>query len=171
MAAPFGTTLEVVEPKSTGEFFKQSIDDCNLEIDRAILYQTMASGEAQHGNLGSGGTADAHQDIMELPIKYGKQRVAHMIAWDICMDLIQANWGTEAMELCPTVSLGDVESHNFAEMGKTLASLGYSVDMSQFEDIDTDLGMPQRASGWQQKAEDAAAKAAAPAKKETAVEK
>lgn len=156
MAAPHGTEVTMMEPKSTGEFFKQSIDDCNLEIDRAILYQTMASGEPQSGNLGSGGTSESHQDIMGLPIKYGKLRVAHMIAWDICMDLIRANWGDEAMELCPTVSLGDVESHNFAEMGKTLASLGYTVDPSQYEGIDADLGLPARAADWQKKAEEAA---------------
>lgn len=155
---PYGTEIELLEAKGEGEAFHLFQNDCDRDISEAILYQALATGEAQEGNLGSGGGADAHQDILELPIHYGKRTLANMIAHEICRAIVIQNYGEEALPLLPVISLGDVESHNFAEMAAPLAQLGYSVDESQFDGIDSDLGLPAREVGWRErKAKEAAA--------------
>jgi hypothetical protein len=147
-AFPHGAEIEMLESKSEGQVFKIIGDDCDRDINKAILLQTLASGEAQHQARAS---SETHQDILELPIQYGKKALANMIAWDICRFIITQNYGEEYLAYCPIVALGDIESHNFAEMAKPLASLGYSLDVSQFEGIDRELGMPERAQGWQER--------------------
>lgn len=147
-AFAYDAKIQMLEAQGEGQAFKLFQDDCDRDINRAILYQTLASGEAQHQARAS---SETHQDIMELPVNYGKQTLANMIAHDICRLIVAQNYGEQFLPLLPVIGLGDVESHNFAEMAAPLGKLGYTLDQSQFEGIDADMGLPPRESGWRER--------------------
>jgi hypothetical protein len=160
LALPYGSEIEIFEAKRDGVAFSSFVAYLDSQISKRILLQTLASNEAKHQSKSAG---EVHQDIMALIVAYGKQTTVDMIVTDILRPLVKYNFGEDALDLMPIVTLGDTESQDFAEAATAIAALataGY-LDDSQYDHIDQDLGLPARAAGWIEKKQAAATALAA----------
>jgi phage gp29-like protein len=135
-AFPYGTLLKVLESSGEGQPFHNAFTWCDQQITTAVLHQTRATMEAQHGSRADSETG---QDILGTIQRQAKRAVATMIKRDDGPDVARA--------LTPKVSLGSVEQHDFAAYATAIAALAKSgyLDASQYAGIDEKLNLPPRA--------------------------
>lgn len=145
LAIPNGAEVKTLFAFTTGDAFRLAIDLFNHEINQGILFQSLATQEAQ---FGSRAASQVHQDILELPIQYLRTRAEEMIRLDMFANWLRLNYGEEAVDLAPYPNLGDTEQQNFAVKASSVASLmrsGY-FDPGQLRDMDQELGVPVRSA-------------------------
>ncbi len=144
-AFDYGTILGALEVQNDGAPFRDALTLCDQQITIAVLHQTLATLEAQHQARAS---SEVHQDVLDTLQRQAKRSVARMLHRDVLMPLVRYNYGEDAAKrLTPSVSLGEVEQHDFAAMANAIAALakaGY-LDPSQYAEVDTQLGLPPRA--------------------------
>jgi hypothetical protein len=144
-AFPYGTLLKVLESSGEGQPFHNAFTWCDQQITTAVLHQTRATMEAQHGSRADSETG---QDILGTIQRQAKRAVATMIKRDVLTPLVSYNYGPDvARALTPKVSLGSVEQHDFAAYATAIAALAKSgyLDASQYAGIDEKLNLPPRA--------------------------
>lgn len=152
---PYGAVVQPLEMQGNGEAFRLALDALNQEITKAILYQTLATGE---GQFMARAASETHQDVLDLIIRYGKLSLAHIIETDIVRDLIRYNFGEEqARTLAPQVVLPNTEIQDFAQNAAaigTLMSVDYLAD-DQMAETDAKLGLKVRdMDKWQKQREE-----------------
>jgi histone H1/5 len=160
LVVPFGAEVEPIQPQGEGQVFHAAIDLFNREIVHAILMQTRATREAEHGSKADSQTG---QDVMGLLVAYGREVLAETLRDDLFRHLVALNYGEDdAAEFTPLVTFGDVESHDKSAMwgaAATLLSSGY-LGESQLAELDAMIGLPIRdAEADAKAAEEKAAKA------------
>lgn len=143
LVVPHGTTVQSLFTYTTGEAYRFAIDLLNHEINQGMLFQSLATMEAQ---FGSRAASQTHQDILELPIQYVRTSVEEMVRRDLFQLWIRLNYGEDAVRLTPTCNLGDTAQQNFNQKAMAMARLEASgfIDPSQYRGIDEELGLPVR---------------------------
>lgn len=143
LALPFGAKLELLASSGDGAAFLNAFGLYDRQITTAVLGQTRATMEAEHGSK-----ADASQgaDILATFIRQTRKALARMLRRDVLRDLIRANFGDNAVPLTPRVSFGETEQLNVAPLMTGVANLmrvDY-LDPSQLPDLDIQLGLAAR---------------------------
>ena len=142
IALPHGSDVKSLFTYNTGEAFRFAVDLLNHEINKGILFQSLATMEAQ---FGSRSASQTHQDILEIAIQYVRTTLENMVAQMLSF-LLRINFGDDAVALTPKVNLGDTEQQDFAAKAGAVARLDTAGfwDASQYPQLDTMLGAPRR---------------------------
>jgi hypothetical protein len=150
LVIPNDAKVNALEVRNQGDPFDAAIALFDRQIAKSILNQTLATEEAK---FQARAAAQTHQDILGLPIRYGKKAVEAMIKRDICYYLLKYNYGKEiADKYTPEVNLSETEAQDFPEFATAIAKLKHTgfLHHSQFEEIDSWLNLPQRRPGWEE---------------------
>ncbi|WP_406698575.1 hypothetical protein V5E97_06795 [Singulisphaera sp. Ch08] len=165
---PAGSELHVIEPKSNGEAFLNGFNLFDQQICLAIGLQTRASLEAKHGSKADSETAE---NTRGLVIDYGREAGSDWLEKQLLYDSVALNFGKDVADaLMPIVIISQTEQQDLPAKWTAAASVGYTLGESQLEEMDADLGLPERdmeadkaaADEAAQKAADLAAKMAPP---------
>lgn len=139
---PFGSTLDVISPVATGSnIFSGAFDFLDGQMAKAILSQTRATEEAQHGSRADSQTG---QDLLGIGILFHKTAVVEMVRNDLLSLIVEANFGQAGLEVLPLVSLGDVNPEDIAAQLPGYVQAGYQVDPSQFRELDVKFKLTPR---------------------------
>lgn len=153
---PAGSELNVIEPKSKGEAFLNGFSLFDSQICLAIGLQTRASLEARHGSKADSDTAENTRGLI---IDYGREAGSDWLEKQVLYESVRLNFGKDiADSLMPCVLISQTESHDMADRWRAASSLGFRVGESQFEELDADMGLPQRDLEADKAAADLAAK-------------
>jgi hypothetical protein len=145
-AIPHGAEAEVLEAKSDGAAFERALDLLRREIVSSILLAARATMEAKNGSKADSETAG---DVTGNLIRFLRQWAAGWIR-EILYKANCYNFGREVAEaFTPTVSLGDVEHQDIAELLDGIAALmrGNYFTEGQLPSLDAMLGLPVRSAG------------------------
>lgn len=144
MGLPYGTLVDTLQVAGDGQAFHNAFLHCDQQITVAILHQTRATMEAEHGSKADSETG---QDILGTIQRQAKRSVCTMLRRDILRPLVSYNYGPDAARrLTPNASLGSVEKQDFNAFALAIAALakvGY-LDPSQYAAIDQQLNLPAR---------------------------
>lgn len=144
MGLPYGTLVDTLAVAGDGQAFHNAFLHCDQQITVAVLHQTRATMEAQHGSRADSETG---QDILGTLQRQAKRSVCTMLRRDILRPLVSYNYGPEAARaLTPHASLGGVEKQDWGAKALAVAALakvGY-LDPSQYAAIDKELNLPAR---------------------------
>lgn len=143
-AFPHGAKVEALSAGSDNSQFSRFFQLCDQQITRAILLQDLATNE---GKFGTRAQASTHMDVLALRVWHLKNIVAEAIRTDILKPLLYYNFGPEAGELTPAVSLGDTERKDWATDAQAAAVIGPLVPDSVWAAICAQLGLPQPEEG------------------------
>ena len=144
MGLPYGTLVNTLEVAGDGQAFHNAFLHCDQQITIAILHQTRATMEAEHGSRADSETG---QDILGTIQRQAKRSVCTMLRRDILRPLVSYNYGPEAArQLTPNCSLGSVEKQDFNAFALAIAALAKVnyLDPSQYAAIDEKLNLPAR---------------------------
>jgi phage gp29-like protein len=143
LALPAGSAVTPIQSLGDGAAFTRAITDCNHEIIKAILTQTLATEEGEHQARAA---AAVHSDVLDTLVRQGKKSVVRMLARDVLRPWVAYNWGPRADALVPIPSLGTTEEQDKTALMNAVANLqraGYP-HPSQYPAIDQMLGLPVR---------------------------
>lgn len=141
-ALPYGSELNLLQVGAGGAApFFESIRHFNIEINRAITGQHLATGEGQSQSRSA---ADVHAIILKQYINSIRHFMAKQIERDIVNPIIQANFGNVPYDLLPVVDLGDGDIYppSLTEVA-VLLQAGYFTD-DQLTALDKKYGFPVR---------------------------
>lgn len=142
LAIANGAKVYTVGGTGDGSAFTKSVDLFNREITQAILYQTRATLEAEHGSKAD---TDSSADIFGLLVRYGRSLLSGVYRRDVIHRGIEINFGkADADEFCPEVSFGETEHQDYASLWTAFASLVSSgaLDPSQIPGMCQKIGIP-----------------------------
>lgn len=141
MVAPYGSEIDMVTSQGEGEAFRKAVDLFDRQIVLAIHGSTRLALEAEHGSKADSQTG---QDVVGLRIATGKDRLGACLTRDLVRPLILMNYGADALELAPKVTLATVEQQDKAKMIAAYAQAMAAglIHESQLQAIHADLGMP-----------------------------
>lgn len=143
VVVPAGAEVLPIQPQGDGAVFRNMLDDCNREITQAILLQTRATMEAQHGSKADSQTG---QDVLGMLVEMGRKSLGACVRKMLRL-LITLNHGEEvAARLTPLVTFGQTDQQDRAALwgaAATLKSSGY-VGESQIAELDQMIGLPIR---------------------------
>lgn len=145
IAVPNGAAVTplAVDYAAGGTAFDTAFGLFDRQIVKAVLHQTLATEEAQHGTRAQ---ASVHQDALSMVLVQAKLSVARMIRADILRALIRYNFGDKYVPLTPLVNLGETEQQDVTPLMLAVAALervGWFTD-SQRPAVDSLLNLPQR---------------------------
>ncbi len=151
---PFESKVQPVEMRGQGAPFVNAFHLCNDEITQAIQHQALTT---QTSGTGTRAQAGVHQNTQGTIIRQGKWSTARTVKNDILRKFVLYNYGEQYVPLTPDVSLGQMESYEFAANAAGVAALQASkyLDETQLPGIDEMLGMPQRGDDWQKRFKEA----------------
>jgi hypothetical protein len=138
---PFGATVKPLEVQGEGAPFLNAYEYLDGQMSTAYLHQKLATSEAQFGTRAQSQT---HQDILDTLTEFDRTKVEEFIEREIFLPLVRYNYGEAAEHLVPKASLGDTGEADLAEQLQGLAAVGYTVDASQYPEIDARTGLPPR---------------------------
>lgn len=147
LAFQAGALVTPVQSQGEGRAFLSAFDEYDRQISKAILTQTLATGEGQHQARAA---ASVHQDVLTTLIRQGRRAVVRMLRRDVLQQIIRLNFGEQAtQELTPKVSLGNVEQVDFGTTANAIAALVKAryLDPSQYPAVDELLNLPARDPG------------------------
>ena len=170
IVVPHGAEVDLLTPPpGSGSPFQPAVEYYDKQISKAILSQALATNEGEHSSLGTGGEGQG-KDIFDL-VAEGLEAAMSGMVRNILATTVEFNYGPDACDLVPNVTLSKVEEADFSAMATAVAALetsGY-LDDSQKDELDAKIGLPKRAADWLKKKADAlkaataALKAAPPA--------
>lgn len=143
VAVPHGTNIKPFEVTGDGSVFLKAFEYFDSEMAKAILGQTLATGEGKHDSRAA---ASVHQDILGLFVSHLKRELEAVIQEDVIKELVRLNYGPDLLPLAPKASLGDVTPQDLAALYTAVALLqksGYLED-SQKPELDARMGLPVR---------------------------
>jgi hypothetical protein len=139
-----GSAVTVVQSQGEGRAFLAAFDEYDRQIAKAILTQTLATGEGQHQARAA---ASVHQDVLTTLVRQGRRAVVRMLKRDVLRQMIRFNFGEQAaLDLTPKVTLGMIEQQDFSAHATAIAALTSAkyLDPSQFPLVDELLSLPPR---------------------------
>jgi phage gp29-like protein len=138
--------VDKIQSEGEGQAFLSAIELYNREITHAVLKQTRATMEAQHGSRADSQTAT---DILDVVVGWVQGVLARAFRAQVVRRLVLMNFGsTAARELCPQVLFSGSGKPDFAATALAVAQLqsaGY-LAASQLAGIDQMLSLPVRAA-------------------------
>ncbi len=143
LVVPSGAEVVPIQPQGDGAVFHKAVDLFNREIVQAILLQTRATREAEHGSRADSETG---QDIFGLLVASGREMLAATLRDDGFRQLVALNYGQDvADEFTPLVTFGTQDQDRAAQWNAVanLMRAGYLGD-SQLEEVDSMMGLPIR---------------------------
>jgi hypothetical protein len=144
MVVPPGTEVHFVELQGDGLPFIRSFDQCDAQITKAILTQSLATEEGQHQSRAA---SQVHQDVLDTLVRQGKRALVRMLSEDILRPWVARNFGDDAGEsLVPIPTLGTTESQDQPTLMTAVAGLMRAnyFHPSQLPHVDELLGLPVR---------------------------
>jgi hypothetical protein len=139
-----GSKVDVVEATGNGEAFDKAFTFYNTEITKGIQYQALSTNEGQHQSRAASQT---HENVKDMVINFAKEALADCINQDIIYNLVRYNYGEDvARRFAPKVDFSDGAAQDFATDSTAIAALqtsGY-LHVSQYQGIDSKLGLPPR---------------------------
>lgn len=150
---PNGMTVDQLESADDGHGFSDAIGTCDGQIGKAILRQTLATGEAQFGTRAQSQT---HLDILDLVVWNLRGLVAQVLRADLIRQMVRYNFGEDAVAYMPLVSLGDSERRDWAQDATAAAAIAGELTDSQWNAITSQLGIPAPQPGEQSRSRAAA---------------
>jgi hypothetical protein len=136
---PNGAEVDQLQVVGEGAGFERAINVADSQIGKGILFQTLATSEAQFGTRAQSQT---HLQVLDMLVWWLKGKVADMIANDLIKAMIRYNYGDEALEFAPIVSLGDTERRDWATDASSASLLEPAITDSQWNHLTTQLGIP-----------------------------
>lgn len=146
IVVPPGSEVSQLDIVDDGAGFERAIAVADGQIAKAILYQTLATGEAQFGTRAQ---SETHMSVLDLLVAWLKSKVAAAIERDLVRTTIRWNFGEEALVYTPQISLGDTERRDWSVDAAAAAALEPAVTDSQWNAITDQLGLPQPLPGEQ----------------------
>lgn len=143
LALKGGSKVQEIGAQGAGTPFFKAIEIFDRQMEAGVLLQTLASSEGIHQNRAA---AQTHMTILDQLVWWLKGVVADMLVSDLLRPLIRYNFGDDALELVPQVSLGDTERRDFATDSAAVAVLykaGY-LQPDQLKQTDAMLGLAIR---------------------------
>lgn len=142
---PDGAKLNTIMSTGEGQAFHRAFALYGREIVTAIINQTRAILEAEHGSKADSETS---QDVLDTLVRQAKKSVVRKIRRDILRRVVRYNYGEKAIPLTPLASLGDVEEQDRTPMWNAIANLMRAkyLDLSQLMPLDVQAGLPPRQS-------------------------
>jgi hypothetical protein len=120
MATLAETEIQVIQSAGGGEAFQSALGYDDKAIVKTILTQTLATEDAPHQARAA---AEIHQGSIDTIVKQSKQSFAGSFRDDVLKVWVRRNWGEQAADLTPLVSLGVTEAPDLAAMMNAVASL------------------------------------------------
>lgn len=136
---PTGAEVDQLAVAGDGEGFERAVQVADSQIGKGILYQTLATGEAQFGTRAQ---SETHMGVLDLLVWELKGEVADVIKNDVIRQIIRYNFGDDAMKFSPLVSLGDSERRDWSKDATAAAMIEPAITDSQWNAITTQLGLP-----------------------------
>jgi phage gp29-like protein len=136
---PNGSEIDQLEVVGEGAGFERSINVADGQITKGILFQTLATSEAQFGTRAQSQT---HMQVLDLLVWWLKGKIAGMIKADLVKQVIRYNFGVEFLQFAPIITLGDTERRDWSKDATAAASLSSVITESQWLSITNQLGLP-----------------------------
>jgi hypothetical protein len=145
IAAKGGTKIQEIGAQGAGTPFFKAIEIFDRQMETGILLQTLATSEGVHQNRAA---AQTHMSVLDMLVWWLKGVVVDVLVADLLRPLVRFNFGDDALELVPKVSLGDTERREFSTDAEAIATLykaGY-LQPDQLKQTDAMLGLAIRRS-------------------------
>jgi len=139
LVTPHGTTVDLLQVEAQGEAFERALKIDGQEITLAILLQTRATKEAQHGSKADSQTGE---NLLNDLVWSLKGKLARTLRKQCLEVLVYLNWGPENVNLTPSLSLGDSDRKDWATDASAASELAPHVTDSQWDALTTQLGLP-----------------------------
>lgn len=143
LAVKGGTKVSEIGAQGAGTAFFKAIELFDSQMETAVLLQTLATSEGLHQNRAA---STMHMSILDQLIYWFKGVVIDMLISDLLRPMIRYNFGDDALEFIPKISLGDTERREFAVDASAIAALkkaGYFTP-EQLRQTDEILGFEPR---------------------------
>src|SRR5262249_35025325 len=95
---PNGAAVQQLDPVGEGAGFERAINLADSQISKGLLYQTLATSEAQFGTRAQSQT---HMQVLDLLVWRLKGKIACAIKCDLVEKAIRYNFGDEALRFTP----------------------------------------------------------------------
>lgn len=143
LAAKGGTKISEIGAQGAGTPFFKAIELFDSQIETGILLAPLATSEGVHQ---SRATSTMHMTVLDQLVYWFKGVVVDMLLADLLRPIVRYNFGDDALEFMPKMSLGDTERREFGADGITIATLakaGYFTP-EQYRQTDEILGFEPR---------------------------
>jgi hypothetical protein len=136
---PNGAQIEQLEVMGEGAGFERGINVADSQISKAILFQTLATSEAQFGTRAQ---SETHMGVLDMVVWWLKGRIAKALKSDLVEKIIRYNFGDEALRFTPQISLGDTERRDWATDAAAAVQLSSEITDSQWNAVTEQIGLP-----------------------------
>lgn len=162
LVIPNGAEVEQLAVVGEGAGFERAITVADGQITKGILFQTLATGEAQFGTRAQ---SETHMGVLDLLVAWLKGKVAAAVERDLVKTTIRWNYGDDWLIYAPQISLGDTERRDWSVDATAAAAIEAAITDSQWNAVTDQLGLPAPLPGEQPRrnARPAAVQASAPA--------
>jgi hypothetical protein len=143
---PNGAEVDQLDVVGEGAGFERAINVADSQISKGILYQMLATSEAQYGTRAQSQT---HMQVLDLVVWWLKGKIAKAVKCDLIEKAIRYNFGDEALRFTPMVSLGDSERRDWAVDATAAVALSPEITDSQWNAVTDQLGLPPALPGEQ----------------------
>jgi hypothetical protein len=143
---PNGAEVDQLDVEGEGAGFERAINVADSQISKGILFQTLATNEAQFGTRAQSQT---HMGVLDLLVWNLKGKISRAVKCDLLEKAIRYNFGDEALRFAPAVSLGDTERRDWATDAIAAVSLSSEITDSQWNSVTEQLGLPAPLPGEQ----------------------
>lgn len=143
LAAKGGTKISEIGAQGAGTPFFKAIELFDSQMETGILLQTLATSEGVHQSRAA---STMHMTVLDQLVYWFKGVVVDMLLADLLRPMVRYNFGDDALEFMPKISLGDTERREFATDSAaiaTLAKAGY-LTPEQYRHTDEILGLEPR---------------------------
>lgn len=143
LAAKGGTKISEIGAQGAGTPFFKAIELFDSQMETGILYQNLALSEGVHQSRAA---STMHMTVLDQLVYWFKGVVIDMLVRDLLRPMVRYNFGDDALEFMPKISLGDTERREFGADSIAIATLtkaGY-LTPEQFRQTDEILGFEPR---------------------------
>jgi hypothetical protein len=143
---PNGAEVDQLEAAGEGAGYQAAINLADAQIGKAILRQTLATGEAQFGTRAQSQT---HLEVLDMVVWNLRGHLARVLQKDIVRQMVRYNFGEEALPYTPTVAMGDSERRDWSKDATAASAIEGALTDSQWQSITMQLGIPAPLPGEQ----------------------
>lgn len=141
VTAEYGTVVKQLEVQGTGIQFLNGFKLFNSEIRKAILGDSVTTGQDDKGINAAKETA---MNVVELGGKSFKNSVAEYVKRDLYRLITIVNFGLKYAHLTPNASLGDTDRRDWNATAGALQKVGYKIAPEHLREGDALLGFKPR---------------------------
>ncbi len=135
---PSGAEVDQLSVVGEGAGFERAINIADSQITKSILYQNLATNEAEFGTRAQSQT---HMEVLDLLVWWLKEKLAESVG-ELLKRVITYNYGEQALSLTPIVSFGDTERKDWGTDATAAATLEPALTDSQWSAVTLQLGLP-----------------------------